>query len=395
MANDSDFGLSSGVVTNDMAAAIRVVKELKTGAVNVNQVPGFRMESSPFGGVKDSGLGIKGGRHRGKEVHVYHQDFFPAVVNERDTQYLPLTPGPLTTTRTVRESMMQEYSTWDVDYNGIVQSIRTRLVELATSDAANPDTHTAVLMPGSGTFTVESVVGSVIPSDGKLLVLNNGAYGARITTIARMLKVDTVGLGQAEIEPTDLGQVEQMLADDPAITHVAMVHCETTTGMLNPVEAVGEIVRRLGRVFILDAMSSFGGIPMSMELTGAHYLISSANKCIQGVPGFGFVVADRAMLEATEGWSRSHSLDLFDQWREMETNGGKWRFTSPTHVVSAFARALDELKDEGGIEARHTRYVANQKTMVKGMRALGFRTCSGTICSRRSSRHFTIPTTGV
>ncbi len=299
------------------------------------------------------------------------------MVNERDTQYLLLTPGPLTTTRTVRESMMQEYSTWDVDYNGIVQSIRTRLVELATGDAANPDTHTAVLMPGSGTFTVESVVGSVIPSDGKLLVLNNGAYGARITTIARMLRVDTVELSQAEIEPTDLGQVEQMLADDPAITHVAMVHCETTTGMLNPVEAVGEIVRRLGRVFILDAMSSFGGIPMSMELTGAHYLISSANKCVQGVPGFGFVVADRAMLEATEGWSRSHSLDLFDQWRVMETNGGKWRFTSPTHVVSAFARALDELKDEGGIEARHTRYVANQKTMVKGMRALGFRTLLG------------------
>ena len=299
------------------------------------------------------------------------------MVNERDTQYLLLTPGPLTTTRTVRESMMQEYSTWDVDYNGIVQSIRTRLVELATGDAANLDTHTAVLMPGSGTFTVESVVGSVIPSDGKLLVLNNGAYGARITTIARMLTIEAVELGQAEIEPTDLGQVEQMLAGDPAITHVAMVHCETTTGMLNPVEAVGEIVRRLGRVFILDAMSSFGGIPMSMELTGAHYLISSANKCIQGVPGFGFVVADRAMLEATEGWSRSHSLDLFDQWREMETNGGKWRFTSPTHVVSAFARALDELKDEGGIEARHTRYVANQKTMVKGMRALGFRTLLG------------------
>ena len=299
------------------------------------------------------------------------------MVNERDTQYLLLTPGPLTTTRTVRESMMQEYSTWDVDYNGIVQSIRTRLVELATSDATNPDTHTAVLMPGSGTFTVESVVGSVIPSDGKLLVLNNGAYGARITTIARMLRIEAVELGQAEIEPTDLGQVEQMLAGDTAITHVAMVHCETTTGMLNPVEAVGEIVRRLGRVFILDAMSSFGGIPMSMELTGAHYLISSANKCIQGVPGFGFVVADRAMLEATEGWSRSHSLDLFDQWREMETNGGKWRFTSPTHVVSAFARALDELKDEGGIEARHTRYVANQKTMVKGMRALGFRTLLG------------------
>ena len=299
------------------------------------------------------------------------------MVNKRDTQYLLLTPGPLTTTRTVREAMMHEFSTWDVDYNRIVQSIRERLVGLATCDSANLGTYTATLMPGSGTFVVESVIGSVIPPNGRLLVLNNGAYGARITTISRMLGLDTVELHQAEIESSDLGQVEQMLANDPGITHVAMVHCETTTGMLNPVEAVGEIVRRHGRVFILDAMSSFGGIPMSMESTGAHYLISSANKCIQGVPGFGFVVADRATLEATKGRARSHSLDLFDQWHEMETKGGKWRFTSPTHVVSAFAQALDELEAEGGVEARHARYVANQKTMVDGMRAIGFRTLIG------------------
>ena len=299
------------------------------------------------------------------------------MVNKRDTQYLLLTPGPLSTTRTVREAMMQEYSTWDVGYNSIVQSIRSRLVRLAVGDKAGLDAYTAVLMPGSGTFTVESVVGSVIPPDGKLLVLNNGAYGARITTISRMLGIDTVELGQAETEPADLGQVEQMLAGDPGITHVAMVHCETTTGMLNPAEAVGKIVRRHGREFILDAMSSFGGIPMSMESTGTHYLISSANKCIQGVPGFGFVVADRTALEATEGWARSHSLDLFDQWREMETKGGKWRFTSPTHVVSAFAAALDELEAEGGVEIRHTRYVANQRTLVEGMREMGFRTLIG------------------
>ena len=299
------------------------------------------------------------------------------MVNERDTQYLLLTPGPLSTTRSVREAMMQEYSTWDVDYNSLVQSVRSRLVRLAIRDDSNLDVYTAALTPGSGTFAVESVVGSVIPPDGKLLVLNNGAYGARITTISRMLGIETVELGQAEIESTDLGQVEQMLAGDTAITHVAMVHCETTTGMLNPVEAVGAIVRRHGRVFILDAMSSFGGIPMSMESTGAHYLISSANKCIQGVPGFGFVVADRATLEVSEGWARSHSLDLFDQWREMESKGGKWRFTSPTHVVSAFDRALEELRAEGGVEARHARYVSNQKTMVDGMRALGFRTLIG------------------
>ena len=294
------------------------------------------------------------------------------MVNERDTQYLLLTPGPLSTTRTVREAMMQEFSTWDVDYNSIVQSIRERLVSLATCDSINLGAYTATLMPGSGTFVVESVIGSVIPPNGRLLVLNNGAYGERITKISRMLGIDTVELQQAEIESTGLGQVEQMVANDQGITHVAMVHCETTTGMLNPVEAVGEIVRRHGRVFILDAMSSFGGIPMSMESTGAHYLISSANKCIQGVPGFGFVVADRATLGGTEGWARSHSLDLLDQWREMEANGGKWRFTSPTHVVSAFSQALDELEAEGGIDARHKRYIANQKTMVKGMRDIGF-----------------------
>ena len=296
------------------------------------------------------------------------------MVNARDTQYLLLTPGPLSTTQTVREAMMQEFSTWDVDYNSIVQSIRERLVSLATCDSINPGAYTATLMPGSGTFVVESVIGSVIPPNGRLLVLNNGAYGERITKISRMLGIDTVELHQAEIESTGLGQVEQMVANDQGITHVAMVHCETTTGMLNPVEAVGKIVRRHGRVFILDAMSSFGGIPMSMESTGAHYLISSANKCIQGVPGFGFVVADRATLGGTEGWARSHSLDLLDQWREMEANGGKWRFTSPTHVVSAFSQALDELEAEGGIDARHTRYIANQKTMVKGMRDIGFRT---------------------
>jgi len=187
------------------------------------------------------------------------------MVNERDTQYLLLTPGPLSTTRTVREAMMQEHSTWDIDYNSIVESIRSRLVRLAVRDDTNLDAHTAALMPGSGTFAVESVIGSVIPSDGKLLVLNNGAYGARITTISRMLGIDTVELAQAEIESTDLGQVEQMLANDPGITHVAMVHCETTTGMLNPVEAVGEIVHRHGREFILDAMSSFGGIPMRIH----------------------------------------------------------------------------------------------------------------------------------
>lgn len=296
------------------------------------------------------------------------------MVRERDTQYLLLTPGPLTTTRTVREAMMEEYSTWDVDYNNIVESIRNSLVRLAVRDDVNLGSFTSVLMPGSGTFSVESVVGSVIPPDGKLLVLNNGAYGARVATISRMLGIETVELSQVETELTNLNAVEKILIEDPAISHVAMVHCETTTGMLNPAEAVGEIVRRLGRIYILDAMSSFGGIPISMESTGAHYLISSANKCVQGVPGFGFVIADRAQLEAAKGFARSHSLDLYDQWREMESKGGKWRFTSPTHVVNAFACALEELDAEGGVQARYNRYLNNHKSLVEGMRSLGFKT---------------------
>lgn len=294
-------------------------------------------------------------------------------MNERDTQYLLLTPGPLTTTSSVRAAMMQEYSTWDVDYNDIVQSIRTRLVRLVVRENTELNCYTSVLIPGSGTFAVESVIGSVIPPDGKLLVLNNGAYGARITTISRMLGIETVELAQLETELTDLSKVEQMLVQDPAISHVAMVHCETTTGMLNPAEAVGEIVRRLGRIYILDAMSSFGGIPLSMKTSGAHYLISSANKCVQGVPGFGFVIADRDILELTKDWARSHSLDLYDQWQEMETKGGKWRFTSPTHVVNAFALALEELDLEGGVQARYNRYLNNQRSLVKGMHALGFK----------------------
>ena len=296
------------------------------------------------------------------------------MVRERDTQYLLLTPGPLTTTRTVREAMMEEYSTWDVDYNNIVESIRNSLVRLAVRDDVNLGSFTSVLMPGSGTFSVESVVGSVIHPDGKLLVLNNGAYGARVATISRMLGIETVELSQVETELTNLNAVEKILIEDPAISHVAMVHCETTTGMLNPAEAVGEIVRRLGRIYILDAMSSFGGMPISMESTGAHYLISSANKCVQGVPGFGFVIADRAQLEAAKGFARSHSLDLYDQWREMESKGGKWRFTSPTHVVNAFACALEELDAEGGVQARYNRYLNNHKSLVEGMRSLGFKT---------------------
>lgn len=290
-----------------------------------------------------------------------------------DIPYLLLTPGPLTTTRTVRESMLRDYSTWDVDYNTVVNDIRRRLVELATTPN-NAGEFTSVLMQGSGTFGVEATVGSVIPADGCLLVVNNGAYGERIRTIAERLCIDTVEAQFAETEPPSVDVVDRLLNENPQVTHVAVVHCETTTGMLNPAAEIGACAKRHGKTVILDAMSSFGGIPMTMDSMSADFLISSANKCVQGVPGFAFVVARRAELERCEGRARSLSLDLYDQWRVMEDNGGKWRYTSPTHTVRAFAQALDELDAEGGVAARERRYAANQQRLVAGMREIGYAT---------------------
>ncbi|WDP92694.1 MAG: 2-aminoethylphosphonate--pyruvate transaminase [Desulfobacter sp.] len=282
--------------------------------------------------------------------------------------YLLLTPGPLTTTASVKSVMLRDWCTWDREYNDIVENIRKKLVSLATDSPG----YTAVPMQGSGTFSVEACIGTAVPKEGKLLVLANGAYGRRMAAIA-----DRMGLAWAiqdagDTAAPDLGALNRILEQDKQITHVAAVHCETTTGMLNPVRDIGRVVLKHGKSFIVDAMSSFGGIPMDMAEIGADYLVSSANKCIQGVPGFGFVIAREAALSRTRGNSRSLSLDLYDQWETMEKGKGKWRFTSPTHVVRAFAAALDELEQEGGVLRRWERYRTNQQILVTGMASLGF-----------------------
>jgi 2-aminoethylphosphonate-pyruvate transaminase len=287
-----------------------------------------------------------------------------------ENPYILLTPGPLSTSKGVKATMLRDWCTWDDDYNRIVRNLRERLTALAT----NAPGYTSVLMQGSGTFCVEATVGTAVPENGKLLVLANGAYGQRIATIARYLRIPCSVLDSGETAPPYPAALADALECDAAITHVAVVHCETTTGMLNPVQELGRVVKDSGRTFIVDAMSSFGGIPMDAASIGADYLISSANKCIQGAPGFGFVIARRAALEACAGQARSLSLDLYEQWRVMEEKGGKWRFTSPTHVVRAFATAMDELEAEGGVEARYRRYADNQRRLVLGMRALGFGT---------------------
>ncbi|GLR08417.1 2-aminoethylphosphonate--pyruvate transaminase [Mixta theicola] len=285
--------------------------------------------------------------------------------------YLLLTPGPLTTSRTVKEAMLFDSCTWDEDYNlDTVQAIRQQLVSLATQ----AEDYTSVLLQGSGSYAVEAVLGSAIGETDKVLIVSNGAYGARMIEMASLMGIAHRAYDCGEINRPDASEIDRILDEDRSITHIAMVHCETTTGMLNPIAEVAELAQRYGKIYIVDAMSSFGGIPLDVAALKIDFLISSANKCLQGVPGFAFVIARQHELEKCKGRSRSLSLDLYAQWRCMEDHQGKWRFTSPTHTVLAFAQALRELAEEGGVEARYARYRSNQRALVTGMRMLGFET---------------------
>lgn len=284
--------------------------------------------------------------------------------------YILLTPGPLTTSAGVRSALVKDWCTWDDEYNqGVVQVIRKKLVQLATAK----DGYTSVLMQGSGSFCVESAIGTCTPKTGaKLLILVNGAYGDRIVKIASTLNIPHVVLNFGEQIPYVYDMVQKTLATDADITHIAMVHCETTTGVLNDIAPITKLAKSYGITTIVDAMSSFGGIPMDIDDWHIDILISSANKCIQGVPGFGFVVVKTELLSKCKNNARSLALDLYDQWLCMEQNNGKWRFTSPTHTVHAFYHALLELADEGGVSARYERYKTNQQILVDGMVKLGF-----------------------
>ena len=284
--------------------------------------------------------------------------------------YKLLTPGPLTTTDTVKKEMLFDHCTWDDDYKQITQTIRRELLELAH---VSEEEYTAVLMQGSGTFGVESVLTSVIGPKEKLLIAANGAYGERMEEITRHAGIDYVIYNEHYNQVPSAKKIRDILEKDPAITHVSMVHSETTSGILNDIESVGKVVKEMGKVFIVDAMSSFAGVDIPVKDWGIDFIISSANKCIQGVPGFSFIIANRKLLKESEGKARSLSLDLYDQWKTMEVDG-KWRFTSPTHVVLAFAQALKELKAEGGIPARSKRYRENNELLIREMKKLGIHT---------------------
>ena len=186
------------------------------------------------------------------------------------------------------------------------------------------------------------------------------------------INYELVSLHETELITGEVAR--KALEKYPDITHLSMVHSETTTGLLNPIEEVAEVIKGKNITFIVDAMSSFGGVPIDIRQLNIDFLISSANKCIQGVPGFGFIIAKKEKLMATKGNARSLSLDIYAQWETMEKGNGKWRFTSPTHVVRAFFQAMKELNEEGGIRVRYERYQENHRVLVEGMRKLGFKT---------------------
>lgn len=285
-----------------------------------------------------------------------------------DSDKILFTPGPLTTSAFVKEAMLIDLGSRDDAFLSAVKSVREKLLRIGQ---VTEEEYTAILMQGSGTFGIESVLSSIIPAHGKLLILVNGAYGRRMKLIADIQKIDCVTLLYPEDESPKVTDLQAKLQADASITHVAVVHCETTTGIINPIQKYGEVVHELGKTYIVDAMSSFGAYPVPLADWHIDYLISSANKCIEGVPGFSFILANKANLRQSQGMARSLSLDLYAQWMGLERNG-QFRFTPPTHVILAFLQALEELEEEGGVAGRAARYRLNNMVLMKGMQELGF-----------------------
>ena len=279
-----------------------------------------------------------------------------------------LTPGPLTTSLATKAAMLRDWGSWDAGFNAVTARVRTRLTAIVNGEG----THVCVPMQGSGTFSVEAAVNTLVPRDGHLLVLINGAYGRRLARLTEMMGRRLTVFETAEDVPTTAADVARKLDADPSITHVGLIHCETSTGILNPLPEIAETVAQRGRRLIVDAMSSFGAIPIDAKTVPFDALIAASGKCIEGPPGMGFVFARKSALEQCAGNSTSLSLDLHDQWTYMEKTT-QWRYTPPTHVVVALDAALEQYLAAGGQAARLARYAANCDTLIAGMKEMGFR----------------------
>jgi 2-aminoethylphosphonate-pyruvate transaminase len=280
-----------------------------------------------------------------------------------------LTPGPLTTTMATKAAMLRDWGSRDATFIAINARVRERLRAIVNG----ADTHVTVPVQGSGTFAVEAAIGTLVPKSGKSLVLVNGAYGKRMCKILDYMGRAYAPYETAEDTPPDPAEVDRRLAADPTISHVLMIHCETTSGLLNPVNDVARIVKARGRALLLDSMSAFGAIPLDLKTTPCDAVMASSNKNLEGIPGMGFVIVATSALKAAKGNAHSLSLDLYDQWQAMEANK-QWRFTPPIHVIVALDKAIEQFDKAGGVKGRNARYTSNCRTLVEGMRKMGFAT---------------------
>ncbi|WP_421555216.1 2-aminoethylphosphonate--pyruvate transaminase [Pseudomonas kitaguniensis] len=279
-----------------------------------------------------------------------------------------LTPGPLTTSARTRRAMMVDWGSWDDRFNQLTASVCAQLLAIING----ADSHHCIPLQGSGTFAVEAAIGTLVPRDGKVLVLINGAYGKRLAKICEVLGRPFSPFETAEDQPASAADVDRLLHADPTITHVALIHCETSTGILNPLAHIADVVKQHGKRLIIDAMSSFGALPIDARQVPFDALIAASGKCLEGVPGAGFVFAEKHALAAAQGNCHSLALDLFDQHSYMARTG-QWRFTPPTHVVAALHEALLQYHEEGGLPERHQRYALNCQALLDGMAELGLR----------------------
>ncbi len=285
-----------------------------------------------------------------------------------DRDKILLTPGPLTTTLRTKLAMLKDWGSWDSDFNAVTASVRKSLLAILHGE----ETHVVVPLQGSGTFSVEAAVSTVVPRDGHVLVLDNGAYCKRAAKLTTLMGRRCTVAPFDEAAPVSPEQCERMLVADASITHVVLIHCETGAGVLNPLQAVADVCQKHGKGLIVDAMSSFGALPIDARTTRFDALIAASGKCLEGVPGMGFVFLRKAILAGCEGNSQSLAMDLFDQYQYMEKTT-QWRFTPPTHVVVALHEAIAQFEAEGGQPARLARYQRNYETLVRGMAKLGFK----------------------
>ena len=289
----------------------------------------------------------------------------PAVSETGDP--LLLTPGPLTTGRRVKEVMVHDWGSRDATFLAINAEVLARLPEIVNGGAD----YVTVPMQGSGTFAVEAMLTTFVPPGGTVLMLINGAYGHRAKKILSIARRETIVHETAEDTPPDLAQVERILQATPQITHIFAVHCETTSGILNPIREIGALAQKYAKSFLLDSMSAFGALPLDAPAIAVDAIAASSNKCIEGIPGLGFVICHKAALETTAGNATTLVLDLHDQWKSFAKTG-QYRFTPPIHVIVSFHQALTEFFAEGGQPGRGKRYTENCRVLIDGMQALGF-----------------------